>query len=140
MAPLRARVRREGTETSGVGAGRTSIRVSELLSDNGASRLAIDHPCTRRHSPIMAYFAALQRYAIGLSASTARATASHTSTIPIEYISSASTRDELRANFQAIAFTVSEHAKINTSSGKASVLEWYCMIVTSNVTFLHRPG
>src|SRR5450755_4688649 len=110
-------MRREGAETFGVGAGRTSIRVSELSSDNGASRLTLDHPCTRRHSPIMAYFAALQRYAIGLSAYTARATASHTSTIPIEYRSSASTRsEELRANFQAIAFTVSEHATINAPS------------------------
>src|SRR5450755_2308755 len=136
MAPLRARVRREGTETSGVGAGRTSIRVSELSLDNGASRLAIDHPCTRRHSSIMAYFAALQRYTIGFSASTARATASHTSTIPIEYISSASTRDELRANFQAIAFTVSEHAKINASSDEPFVVEYCCMIVTSSVTFV----
>src|SRR5450755_1049893 len=138
MAPLRARVRREGTGTSGGGTGRTSIRVNELSSDNGASRLAIDHPCTRRHSSIMAYFAALQRYAIGLSASTARAAASHTSTIPIEYISSASTRDELRANFQAIAFTVSEHERINAASGEPSVLEWYCMIVTSS-NFLAPP-
>src|SRR5450755_5122458 len=136
MAPLRARVRREGTGTFGVGAGRTSIRVSELSSDNGASRLTVDHPCRRHHSSIMAYFATLQRYAIGLSASTAREAASHTSTIPIEYRSSASIWDELRANFQAIAFTLSEHERINASSGEPSVVEWYCMIVTSSVTFV----